>query len=115
MKREMILSKGQWVLANSTSEDFMLNALKPGQLVCYDWIAGTNLTRAIALLTIGFKSSGAVFLLESFVTTVAGEIKAVKGPIYVPSEYVPFIRVPGGTAGDQVVLLAIGYQTPVEA
>jgi hypothetical protein len=62
-------------------------------------------------LTIGFKASGAEFLLESFVTTVAAQIKAVVGPIYVPSDYVPFIRVTTGTAGDKVTLLAVGYQT----
>jgi hypothetical protein len=111
MKREMLLSKGQWVLANSTTEDFMLNALKPGSLVCYDWIAGANLSKAVPCLTIGFKASGAEFLLESFVTTVAGEIKAVKGPIYVPAEYVPFVRVTTGTAGDKITLLAVGYKT----
>jgi hypothetical protein len=65
-------------------------------------------------LTFGFKVSGVEFLLESFVTTVAAQIQAVIGPIYVPSEYVPFIRVTTGTAGNKIVLLAVGYQTPAE-
>jgi hypothetical protein len=111
MKREMLLSKAEWVLTNATSQDFMLNALKPGGLVCYDRIAGGSLSKAVPCLTIGFKASGAEFLLESFVTTVAAQIKAVVGPIYVPSDYVPFIRVTTGTAGDKVTLLAVGYQT----
>jgi len=111
MKRQTILSVGQWVLANETSEDFKLNALKPGGLVCYDRISGGNLSKKVDLLTIGFKAAGTEFLLESFVTTVAGQIKAVLGKIFVPSEYVPFIRIKNGDAGDKIVLLAVGYQT----
>jgi hypothetical protein len=115
MKRELVLSQGQWVLADATSEDFTLTALKPGALVCYDRLAGGNLTKAKCRLTFGFKSSGQEFLFEMFETTVVAQIKAVLGSIYLPSEYTPFLRVVNGDVGDKIVLLAVGYRTPVEA
>lgn len=115
MKRELVLSKGQWVLANAASEDFMLNALRPGALVCYDRLAGGNLTKAKCRLTFGFKASGQEFLFETYETSIAAQIKSVLGTIYLPSEYTPFLRVVNGDVGDKIVLLAVGYKTDVEA
>lgn len=115
MNRELVLSQGQWVLANATTEDFLLNARQPGALVCYDRLAGGNLTKAKCRLTFGFKSGGQEFLFEMFETTVVAQIKAVLGSIYLPSEYTPFLRVVNGDVGDRIVLLAVGYQTTLGA
>jgi hypothetical protein len=107
--RKTFVMRQQWVLVNSSSEDFELAGLPKAALLCFDRLSGVDVNTNAARITFGFKSASTEILLESFASPGVAVVKEVLGKIYLPSGYRPFLRVVTGVAGDQIVLCALGY------
>lgn len=95
----------------ATSITLKVPTMPQNVLLCYDRIVGVDFTSTTSKITVGFTLGKSEKLLETFHNISAGQAVHVKGKIFVPGNYVLFVRFEGATAGDRVALFAYGYVT----
>jgi hypothetical protein len=109
MIKQTLHNKIEVVRTAAASQDVLLPVNLANMLACYDRIAGVDLTTALTLMTFGFMSNANELLIESFVAPAAGSVMATQSRLFVNSEFIPFMRVTGGTTGDRLGFYIYGY------
>jgi len=109
MIKQTLHNRIEVIRTAAASQDVLLPVNRPNMLACYDRLAGCDITAALTLLTFGFMSNANELLIESFVTPAAGRVVATQSRLFVNSEFIPFMRVTGGGAGDRLQFFIYGY------
>lgn len=99
------------VVDDTESFTLLCPAFPNGTLVCYDRISIVDRDNVPDLLTIGFRVGAGEYDVESWIPTIANEVKAAQGRIFVPGSFRVFGRVYGATSGDVFEVTIYGYVT----
>jgi len=109
MIKRSFANSSEAVITDTDAQDLLSSVFPADMLVCYDKIGVVDHDNTVTLITVGFKIGSRELLLESFIPTVAGEVKTVNGRIFLPGNYRAFARFTGASDGDQVAIIVYGY------
>jgi len=105
-------------LALSTSTDASGNgtlrtqAFAPGGLLCIQRVAVRCTANSSINANVSFERAGSRLYLETLSTTVAGQIKALQGPVFAPSDYGICIELTSADANCLIEAWIYGYWIP---
>lgn len=84
---------------------------KPGGLLCLQHVSCRDTVDADVTYHVSLERSGQQLYLETLISTVAGQVVALKNKVYAPSDYGVTIEVSGATAADTISIGVFGYWT----
>jgi len=93
----------------ATTDDLTLTRVTKPVLICIDRLSAVCVDHAATLITFGFKRGSDEVLLYSVAPSAANQVVTMPERIFVTSDYAPFARFLGGTAGDKLMFYAYGY------
>lgn len=105
-------------LALSTSTDASGNGtlrtqqFTPGGLLCIQRVAVRCTANSSVNAAVSFERSGSRLYLETLSTTVAGQVKALQGPVFAPSDYGVCIEITSADANCLIEAWIFGYWVP---
>lgn len=87
-------------------------AFKGGGLLCLQRVAVRCTANASIDAKVSFERAGSKLYLETLSTTVAGQIKALQGPVYAPSDYGVCVEITSADASCLIEAWVYGYWIP---
>ena len=105
-------------LALSTSTDaagtgtLRTKAFAPGGLLCIQRVAVRCDDNASIVADVSFERAGSKLYLETLSTTFRGQIKALQGPVFAPSDYGICIEFSSADANCLIEAWIYGYWVP---
>ena len=102
------------ICTNATVQDVSLDSIENDFPVTWRHIAGINETTANTLTQIGWKRGRTFYPIHGAAPAALGRDVRIMSAATVPGNFKPTARFYGATAGDSLVLVAIGevYQEP---